>query len=438
MLLCGTKIDLHYYFSENSNQTPIVVIEFTSLRRWLEQKPMDVICGRRYQIMIKPWENIFIALKNAGCSLVFFAPWYNSDFKLDQKLVNLNQHCRKYADIYNQIECGTVLQDIQIVNTRRIFEATKHSLASTAKDYGELRNAVKEQCHLEIVRYATQHNAMAIISNSTEYLVFDGSWKLWTSYDLKIDQSNRITTTEYEPKCLVSCFEIAKHQLPLFATLLGNEITSKHKDILYDFHKTLGPLKYRLQNVANYVRKVGSIHLSDLDIRRLTQHVFGTADDEMQKLIKQSLNWYDTNTPPIVIDDPIEQKLANTNMYRTYKAILSPIQIVNAQFYDKRSCVDTGNYTELIIDWYKRKVGVVRQQRIDDNFTLTFLAKKNSDEGHQAYTDAPIYPDCELNYIFEIFFLYSIVNGSIDFNKYSYFSSSAVFGTSIFGNRDRR
>lgn len=379
------------------SQNPIVVIDFPNLAHWLDQRLEDTICGLRYPTMTQNWEQYFAALKNAGCSLVFVAPWHNADFDINQRLARLDENFEKYVNIYDQIEHGTALQDIKCSDDLNL-KASKHSLSAIAKKYGVFRNVTKEQCNLEIVKYAMQHNAMAILSSNTEFLIFDGSWQIWSVYDLQINELNQsITTTTYNPHCLVNVYSLAKHQLPLFATLMGNKITSGYLDVLSQFQRGLGPTKSRFQAVANYVRKVCSTHLSDLDIRRITQHVFGTADDKMQQLIRQSLNFYDLNYPEAMIDDPFEQKLANTDVYRAYKAIMDPVQAVFARFYDMRDCVDGANYAEVVIDWNKRNLGLLRQRFDDDSFKKQYLAKKSYNEPYQVYAKSPVYPDCRLS-----------------------------------------
>ncbi|XP_055310151.1 uncharacterized protein LOC129573546 [Sitodiplosis mosellana] len=379
--------------------TPIVVIDFPNLAHWLEQKPNDWICGLRYQTMTQCWENYFVALKNAGCSLVFIAPWYDADFDINKRLERLNGNFEKYVDIYDQIEDGIELQNIVVAKDLNM-EASKQLLAAVAKKYGDFHNVSKEQCHLEIVKYATHHNAMAILSSNTEFLIFDGSWKIWSTKDdeFQVNESNEVTTTEYGPNCLINVFALAKHQLPLFATLIGNKITGEYYDKLCRFHYSLGSTTYRWQNVARYVRKVydSSKHLSDMDIRRLTQHVFGTADEPYQRLIRQSLDFYNLNYPEAIIDDPLEQKLVNTDMYRTYKTIMDPIKTILARFYDMRRGVEGASFSELVIDWEKRKVGILQQRLNDNSFTLQFLAKKSFNEAYQFNTETPVYPDFPL------------------------------------------
>lgn len=382
-----------FIFSEN----PIVVIDFPNLTHYLDQRVQDIICGVRYPSMIQYCEKYFVALKNAGCSLVFIAPWYDADFDINQRLKYLNGNFEKNVNIYDQIEDGIVLQNIDVSNDLNL-KASKFLLATIARKYGAFLDVTEEKCNLEIVEYATQHNAMAILSSNTEFLIFDGSWQIWSTYDLQVNELNQsITTTQYKPHCLVNFYALAKHQLPLFATLMGNKITGENFDDLNRFHRGLGPTKYRFQNVARYVRKVCSTHPSDLDIRRITQHVFGTADDKMQKLIRQSLNFYNLNYSEAIIDDPLERKLVNTNVYRTYKAGMSPVQIIFVRFYDTRNCFNGANYAEVLIDWDRRKSGILRQRFNDDSFKKLYLTKKSFNESYQVYAEPPVYPDCRLS-----------------------------------------
>lgn len=60
-----------------------------------------------------------------------------------------------------------------------------------------------------------------------------------------------------------------------------------------------------------------------------------------------------------------------------------------------RGCQPGANLTLLLLDWMKRKTGIVRQRFGDTAFAFKVLAKKSADEEYMAHIEKPIYPDCK-------------------------------------------
>lgn len=64
-----------------------------------------------------------------------------------------------------------------------------------------------------------------------------------------------------------------------------------------------------------------------------------------------------------------------------------------------RGCKPGANITLLLIDWLKRKTGIVKQRFEDDSITFKVLAKKGVDEDFMVHIEKPIYPDCKIHII---------------------------------------
>lgn len=73
---------------------------------------------------------------------------------------------------------------------------------------------------------------------------------------------------------------------------------------------------------------------------------------------------------------------------------MGPIQGINLYYYDMRECENGANLSSLLIDWMKRKVGLVRANHRDDTFEFTVLAKKDLNQPYMVHMETPIYPEC--------------------------------------------
>lgn len=106
-----------------------------------------------------------------------------------------------------------------------------------------------------------------------------------------------------------------------------------------------------------------------------------------------------------VINDPLEAKLLNTNIYEQYIFYMGPIQDMLFGFYDLRGCKPGANTAVLLTDWSKRKTGIVKQRFHDDSITFKLLVKKDLNEDCMVHIEKPIYPDCKLIHLPQRFFL---------------------------------
>lgn len=294
----------------------------------MARKENDTICGGRHQVTIKAWKELLDAFKSAGCSLVFFADLTLQDGKSDTWISRRNEKFDLYTSLYQLIEAGAGVNAIVATVQERKGLTTKfHGMELVAQTYGEFHHSIKYECDLEIAQYAKNHNALAVLSNDTDFLIFDGPWKLWSSDDIEITATNQLKTLEYNRKALAKICALSQHQLPILATLLGNDFTNEYYDQLNGFHRTLGPMRNKFKNVANFVRTFGdTAELSDAQIDQIKRKVFGYGNEAKKQLIKDSINSYNTDFPVATVDDPIQKQLLTTSMYRPYMSIESTNQ----------------------------------------------------------------------------------------------------------------
>lgn len=361
------------------------------------RKENDTICGGRHQIALNSWKTLLSALKATGCSLIFFADLTLQESKCDTWLSRRNEKFDFYISIYELIKVGASVDSITAtVQERKVLTSTFSGMEAIAETYGDFHRSVKHECDLELAQYAKREKALAVISNDTDFLIFDGDWRLWMSNDVQITSGNILKTVEFNRKGLRELLSLNQYQLPLLATLTGNDFTKKHESELFNFLRSLGPLRFKFKNLAKYIRDLDSKELSDADIEKIVRRIFGSGGgSQLVNLIKQSIDSYNLDFTPAIIDDPLERKLLKTNMYRPYVGMMSDIQGITMPFYDFYHCENGTNFPLLLADWIKRKIGILRKERNDDTFTFKLLAKKHINQDYRANIESPIYPDCK-------------------------------------------
>lgn len=316
----------------------------------------------------------------------------------DDKIVeHFNEHFNSITDMYDRIDDGQTLQKI----SGEIFDdfdekTTYRELNVIVRRYGEIRYSINEECDLELAQYACHNNAMAVVSNDTDFLIYEGAWQLWWTGD-DINSWIELKTTEYIRKDLEKLFGLSRNQFPLVAALMGNHFTREYQNRFSGYR--------RVEDIVNYVRKVGSGRLSDLDIKRIVQDVYKEANesaDKIQLSIRNSLEWYDIHVAPPRLDDELAEeflqiRLNGVDMFRPYMKNMAKTSKISTKLYDLRVSQNVTNGVLLMMHWKRRNVGILRQRFNNDGFELTIMARTDTNPtSNVTHIEKPIYPDCML------------------------------------------
>lgn len=378
------------------------MIDFLCLTNGLSSKPIDTICGGRQQDLLLTWIQLLEAFNAVGCSLVFFSDLNIQIGKIDEWLSRRNNEFDFYTNLYDSIIGGkslsAIVAELEEKGEKRAITAGFYGMAVIAHKYGEFYFSTKHEADLELAQYAKHHGAMAIISDDTDFLIFEGSWRLWSAQNIHISSTNRLETLEYNRFGITNILSLTSHQLPLFATLIGNDFTKTYFNELSNFYHQIGAARSKFRNVARYIQRLRNqnVHspcVSDENVRRIVELMCGRANQEIEELIKSSINSYNTEFLPSVPPDPIEAKLLHTNMYRPYMGNLGLIHGLTLPFYDLRGYAsEHTNLPTLLTSWIKRRKGIVVK---DSTGSFTLLAKRSPHEKYMAHEETLTPPNCK-------------------------------------------
>lgn len=298
---------------------------------------------------------------------------------MDAWMDSQDQQFTRYVNFYKSIAPKHHFKDICFhIGEIKPPNSTFYDMAALAQKYGEVFYSVKRENDFDLAQYATKHNAVAVISNDTDFLIFEGPWQLWSSDGIV---AHSFTVTEFSRIRLLQKLNLTRSQMPLFATVKGNDFT---KEIF-------PPNPHNFQDCANMVRK--------FEANASPKDMFPTRSGSDLKLIQNSLDAYNIKVEPSPIDDPIEEQLLETKnkMYRFYMALTNPIQGISLPWYDMKDCENGEKFTKLLITWSKRKVGVLHAHKHNDGdvHKFTILTKINADQPFSDIPVTPDYPNCK-------------------------------------------
>ncbi|XP_031632736.1 uncharacterized protein LOC116346688 [Contarinia nasturtii] len=389
--------EINKWKSENPEQTPIIVIDFMSLSQWeLAKKPKDNICGGRINVTEHRWSKMLKAIHDTGCHMVFISDVKSEVRKSATKIGRRNEQFDSTVKLYEEISNGCKLDKVvSQIKTPRGLSSELTKLASIAKELGEFHYAINFDCDLECAKYATQYNAIAVVSQDTDFLIFEGSWKLWSPDGIPISQTTKFKMNEYDRNAIKEILSLEEHHWPIFASLAGNDFTKEPFSIR----------KQQIEQAARWTRKLNSVHPSDAEFRRVVAQFRHDDAAKAIDLIKESIRSYDLNFSPVIDDDPLIKGLSKTSMFRTYMSSLDPVKMIGLNYYDLRGCEQAEYLPILLIDWTKRRFGIVHKHKQSDEnqIVLTFLAQKKFNEKFEEYKEEPEYPDFSVPPLIELY-----------------------------------
>lgn len=294
-------------------------------------------------------------------------------------------------DILNDISANKSNEYLKTNHTNLPLISTVISaLINVAKEFGELKKTYYVECDMAIADYANKNNALAVVGDDTDFIIFEGNWKYWSTADL--DMQN-ITTMEYNKIGLREHIGLSPQQMPLFAALYGQNYL-KIKNIRF------------FQNGIDYIKKFRKV-LQNSDINKIAkfiykQHTFYGWTCEVEKIkntLKYSINSYNLKNMPEF--PPLEDELS-INAFRDDEGyifeILKDLPIKITVLYFDYSKDDFKNYYNLIERLLCRQMGVLLKDKSEPELTRKIITRKSHEESYQEYQVKPEYPSIEIPY----------------------------------------
>jgi hypothetical protein len=212
--------------------------------------PKDILCGLRYSIIEERLSSLFASLVGYGADLVFFVDGPEQEEKWKTWIKRKEQKSSFKQLLEHDADNGLLLEDLVSKYGNEILFASTLLRKKIAKKYGRCFVSYTNDADLEMASYATKNDALAILTSDTDFLIYEGNWRLWSTKDLNLEN---MTTMEFNRNALRTSLDLTFEQMKLFASLAGNDIL-RYEEVQH-FHKKLGNNKEKFWNIAAYVRK---------------------------------------------------------------------------------------------------------------------------------------------------------------------------------------
>ncbi|XP_037034443.1 uncharacterized protein LOC119073234 [Bradysia coprophila] len=386
--------EIQRWQSQNCGRA-VIVFDVMALLNITLQSNIDVVQGGRHHIVLSKYEDFFRKLKqNHQAELVFFCDGRVQQNKNDIWIERQNEKYAKTIRIFDKIEESN--GSLKFINTLKSEDfpgltTTIHGLVNVCRKHGEFKLAMNVECDTELSRFATLNNAVAVIADDTDFLIYEGNWKYWSARNLNLVQ---FTTMEYCRSALRIALGLAPKQLPIFATLAGNDII--RQDHVQPFHRRLRLNRHnRFDKLAQFVRS------NKTDVANISQAIFGSTKDQFVNLVQESVGTYNINYETTVVHDLLTQKSAYETSFYTFLNGL-PYNIT-LMFSDLRRR-DFLSYYEILMPIVKRQIGFVRQHKNSKDYRQVIVTKIDHNQSYKEFLIAPDYPKLELPSLLDITF----------------------------------
>lgn len=371
------------------------MIDFFSIVTLLSPNEEDVLCGGRHHQYYKVFHDLFASLTNNGADIVFFADLNLQEAK---KVEWIDRRNRTYEDEIRLFDELAVKPLSEMVNRDRedqvwVVSATD-ILNSVASQYGKVHFATKNECDRELARYATDNNAMAVFSDDSDFIIFEGEWKLWSVKEMKM---SLLITRQFNRDVVFEHFGLERRQLALLATLMGNDFTKAafKEDLNYYHTRLLGSHSERVVNIRNHIKEMNLRASTDREILSLARKVILHSSDYGQvcATIAESLEFYELNFTPTTIDDPFHLKLIENEFRSVYQYCAATLHKIEETFNDLRCKDIKKTFRDAALELQTKLVGIIKFHEIVRPIAYAVGSKRTHEESYQWTDEDIVYPE---------------------------------------------
>uniref|UniRef100_A0A182T977 Asteroid domain-containing protein n=1 Tax=Anopheles maculatus TaxID=74869 RepID=A0A182T977_9DIPT len=379
--------------NENTPEaSSLVVIDLMALFSLFCFDGRGLLCGSQVRRVERMASDFFKRLTDAGAELVFFYDGKLQANKYETWTTRQNEKYYRMLDIIDAIDARTPLEKVAARFENEIPSNTCLKLRRVAKRHGKVIIEMAMECDQALAIYATKHNALAVISHDTDFLIFEGNWQLWHAKRINL---TTLVAQAFNRQALLRTLGLQWQQMAVWATLAGTDFFKY--DELEPFLNNLGPHHRKFYKLADYVRSLPiKRNLEANTINGILGRVYKNRrmPTEALEWFQQSVAFYQIDTPtggtPIAVDDPFNFLLQAEHNF-SYTVLTGAPFNCTLFFFDYRTA-EFGNYFDIIEPMIARIGGVLLYHYQHERNHMTVCVKRSHDEPYTFVTVPVTFP----------------------------------------------
>lgn len=333
--------------------------------------------------------------------LVFFldGPVVGTKFETWASRQNRKYHTHsKVLDmVYQELPLSTIAATSSIYSNISL-----NVIEESCKKFGKFYYSVTSECDQEVAKFCYgNQRVLAVFSIDTDYLIFPGHWRLFSTKCLNFD---KLTTKEFNRRLLRDDLGLTNFQMTVFATIAGNDIVRYQE--LTQFHSRFSHNPgVKLPALANLVRAItkNSRNRRKL-LENLSINICGDSNKISMDTLNASINSYNVlseESSPSCEDSQWSFLLYQHHLF-TYSIINRlPINF-SLVFFDLR-WHDMPSYIDLCGPMFQRQAGIVHLLASLPSSELTIYSKTSHQQQYQKTNVRPTFPPFEVPSLLELY-----------------------------------
>uniref|UniRef100_A0A0K8TMG5 Putative ppargamma constitutive coactivator 1 n=1 Tax=Tabanus bromius TaxID=304241 RepID=A0A0K8TMG5_TABBR len=326
--------------------------------------------GGRHILLQEHAEKFFQKLVNAGAKLVFFVDGPLKEAKLRVWTISM-------TEIYNRQFKSTV-PDMSVGRLMTIYYS---SFPVIVRKFGKVYISLKNECDADIAIFASKMNAFAVLTNDTDFLIFPGDWRIWSTDEFDMDT---FETAEWNKAYLRKNLKLEQKFMPIFATMCGTDYMPK--ECVEHIRTSLGKGFFHPE-LARLVRGIcpnGTPMPAEerKSLLALIQkdHKTSFSESEIEKSFDDSMNFYCCPDRPTggIKEAWLRQHILQTHSTIVY-IIMNNVPIPLPQYLIHAEHPNAKQFCELTLPLFQRQMGVVLRDK-DSSHKHDVSYKANHDE----------------------------------------------------------
>ncbi|XP_064913779.1 constitutive coactivator of peroxisome proliferator-activated receptor gamma isoform X5 [Columba livia] len=201
---------------DHPDSPPVIVVDAMScVKHWYT--PESWVCGGQWREYLAILEDFIKAFMAAGIKLVFYFDGVVEEKKLDEWIKRRFQNNKEIARIFQFIKTHRKQPGREMFT---IPSALPTFTRFALKSLGQKTVCTLQEADFEVAAYGLQHNCMGILGQDSDYLIYN-TCPYFSIEKLHLD---RLVTVMYSREDLCRALGLSLTHLPLFASLLGNDV----------------------------------------------------------------------------------------------------------------------------------------------------------------------------------------------------------------------
>lgn len=366
-----------FYLSRTYGDAVIIFDMMGFIHKFGDRKHIELNVGGRIHLYLAKFRHFVDQLKNAGATLVFIC---DGHLRTDRLVTWCKRRTIEFEKTYQMVTVDRELMSTYSLGCKTICS----SLFKIIEDeqLGTIIISTHSECDAIVANYANTHNALAVVGNDSDALIYAGNFHWWQSNSLDMVDC---TVRSFDRSLLWHHLRLNHDQMKYFATIVGNDYSLK----------MVPPLRWQpmrdFQRIANVCR---SLTANNDPNNKIASYIRGdrSVSENDLKCIKSSIDSYRIDVKQPAITDRMERFYQhNVLLYALRNQAVLQIDANFLDFHRRRTNINHKTFIDSIVDVCGRLAGIL----LLDNRTaiVQICTKYTMDEVYTLKKHAPEFPN---------------------------------------------